>query len=89
MYEGGHKNDQMHGDGTYRWPNGAIYNGKYQFGQKSGRGKLTDASGTVLQDGIWENDMYCGNGIPITKENMQSKQREKTVFHQHRTWPLY
>ena len=51
--------DKRHGNGTYVWPNGNVYMGKWQDGKRHGMGTLYCADGTV-QSGTWASDEFIG-----------------------------
>ena len=56
---------QMHGQGTYRFASGDVYEGQYENDKKHGQGKITSASGAVLQQGRWERGAFVGkNPLP-------------------------
>jgi len=57
-YEGGWKDDVMHGDGTLVMRSGAIYKGTFHQGTRHGTGSLTFPNG----------DKYCGEWREDTKE---------------------
>ena len=50
---GDFENDQMHGDGTFNFPDGSVYTGQFKDGFQHGDGMLTLADGTELM-GKWE-----------------------------------
>lgn len=39
-YEGGWKNDKMHGKGVFIYPNGDVYDGTWNNGKRDGNGKI-------------------------------------------------
>jgi uncharacterized protein (TIGR02145 family) len=51
----------VNGKGTYKWPNGDIYQGDFVNGAKNGKGKLT-WSGGVIYEGDWYKDKQMGKG---------------------------
>merc|ERR1719453_1970621 len=57
-YEGEWKAGQMHGEGEYRWMNGARYEGKWANGKMHGEGRLTSAKGTFM--GEWKSGKMHG-----------------------------
>ena len=52
-YSGDFANDQMHGNGTFEFPDGSSYVGRFQEGLQHGQGILTLPDGTELV-GMWE-----------------------------------
>ena len=52
-YCGDFENDQMHGDGTFNFPDGSVYVGQFKDGFQHGDGMLTLDDGTELI-GKWE-----------------------------------
>lgn len=55
-FEGSFSNNKYDGMGTFRYPDGRVYSGKFRRGKANGPGRLTDIEGTVLYDGMWKND---------------------------------
>ena len=51
----------QHGKGRCEWADGAIYNGDWKEGKKSGKGKY--AAGKARYDGEWVDDKYQGQGV--------------------------
>jgi hypothetical protein len=60
-YQGGWLNDKMHGQGTYIYPDRRYYKGEFSMGNKHGSGTLFKEDGTIIQKGIWKNDVYMEN----------------------------
>ena len=54
-FEGRFADDEMV-EGTYRFPNGAVYVGEVRDSKLHGRGRYTRASGEVWHDGLWSNN---------------------------------
>ncbi|MDX5324978.1 MAG: phospholipid carrier-dependent glycosyltransferase [Bacteroidota bacterium] len=50
------------GHGTYRWPDGRVYEGEWLNGQKSGQGTLKFPDGRIFE-GLWQNDLQNGPGV--------------------------
>jgi hypothetical protein len=48
-----------HGNGTYTYTNGDVYEGQFKNDKRYGKGKLTLTNGTV-QEGIWSGDKLTG-----------------------------
>ncbi len=59
-YDGEWANDKMNGHGIYYWSTGEYYDGEWKDNKMWGTGKLFNASGAMIQVGIWENDVYKG-----------------------------
>jgi hypothetical protein len=60
-YEGEILNSQLHGKGTYVWPNGHIYEGHYNEGKRNGYGVYKWAHGEYYE-GDWLNGIRHGSG---------------------------
>jgi hypothetical protein len=60
-YDGEWKGGFRHGDGTFRWNNGDVYEGKFSHDLKHFRGKYTHANGATY-DGQWVRDRIHGIG---------------------------
>ena len=65
-YEGYTKNGYRHGQGTYRWNSGDIYEGNWVNDIKSGYAKYTAKWGTY--EGYYKNDARCGCGKETTAD---------------------
>lgn len=61
VYTGDLKGDKKlkHGNGTYTYTNGDVYEGQFKNNKRYGKGKLTLLNGTV-QEGIWFGDKMTG-----------------------------
>jgi hypothetical protein len=61
VYTGDLKGDTKlkHGNGTYTYTNGDVYEGQFKNNKRYGKGKLTLLDGTV-QEGIWSGDKMTG-----------------------------
>lgn len=59
-YVGEWRDSKCHGQGTYTWSNGEKHVGEFKDGKRHGQGIEYRANGTILQSGIWENDVYVG-----------------------------
>ncbi|MCQ8260872.1 hypothetical protein NF418_05155 [Streptococcus suis] len=53
--------DKITGFASYRWSDGSIYEGNFDRGLRSGRGKMTYADGRVYE-GSWQGDRRHGRG---------------------------
>jgi hypothetical protein len=53
------------GQGVWNFPDGSRYEGEFNKGDRSGKGKLTLADGTC-QEGYFENDEFVGTEKPET-----------------------
>lgn len=60
----------MHGKGTYKWEDGRVYQGEYQFDKKHGRGIYQWPNGRVFE-GTWVNGKR--EGIGKIKEDSSSE----------------
>ena len=49
------KDDTVHGQDSYTWPNGDTYVGEWRDGKRHGQGTWTLADGTKCE-GEWKND---------------------------------
>ena len=43
-------------EGTFKYPDGSIYEGNLIYDKKNGTGKLTNADGSIFHDGNWDED---------------------------------
>ena len=59
-YVGEFRDSKRYGQGTYTFPSGAKYVGEFRDDNRNGQGIVYSADGTILQSGIWENDVYVG-----------------------------
>jgi hypothetical protein len=48
----------MHGQGTYKWPSGNIYEGEWVGDKRNGRGTQKSNDGKILKAGNWKNDVF-------------------------------
>jgi hypothetical protein len=60
-YVGDWLNNQMHGSGTRRYPNGDVYTGEYDTGKRQGEGRFYYANGDMYW-GRWEKNQMHGDG---------------------------
>jgi hypothetical protein len=60
-YVGDWSQDQMHGSGTRRFPNGDVYMGEYNRGFRHGQGRFYYANGDLYW-GAWQNNQMHGPG---------------------------
>ena len=51
----------MHGQGTFTWKNGNVYNGNWERDLMNGHGKYTYANGNIYE-GQWLNGKKHGQG---------------------------
>ena len=51
----------MHGAGTYTYPDDRVYEGYFQFGERTGFGTYTWSNGNKYE-GEWVKGMQNGNG---------------------------
>ena len=61
-FTGEMKEGKPHGPGTLVYPNGTIYEGKFELGKLWGEGNFKHPSG-ISYSGEWENNLYHGRGI--------------------------
>ena len=61
VYEGYCQNSYEHGKGTLYYPNGDVYAGDWQYGEKNGIGTLKCADGSVYEGGF-KDDQIHGKG---------------------------
>ena len=59
----------MDGEGTFKWPNGNIYKGKYVKGKREGSGIYKLADGSYFK-GIFKNGKPYGPGLK--KKNLKN-----------------
>ena len=59
-YAGEWRDGKRHGQGTDTLPDGRKYVGEFKDGWRHGQGTEYRADGTILQTGIWENDVFVG-----------------------------
>lgn len=66
-YIGSFRNGLPHGEGMYKWENGAVYEGDWRNGNRDGEGIFTyiEAGEKKVMEGLWKEDLYVG---PIPKE---------------------
>lgn len=60
-YDGEWDNGQVHGTGTYKWPNGSSYSGGWVYGVMNGTGTYIWSDGTVYE-GDWISGHRTGKG---------------------------
>ena len=59
-YEGSFKNNERHGKGSMIQADGNKWSGKWKANQKNGKGKSFDKTGTIIQEGVWQNGKFIG-----------------------------
>ncbi|WP_299763032.1 hypothetical protein [uncultured Dokdonia sp.] len=59
-YEGAFRNNQRHGKGSMILLDNSKWSGKWKNNKKNGKGKQFDASGEIVQQGVWEGDQFLG-----------------------------
>lgn len=57
-YEGSFRNNKRHGKGSMILVDNSKWSGKWKNNRKNGKGKQFDASGTIVQKGVWEADQF-------------------------------
>ena len=65
-YVGEWRDDKAHGQGTFTFANGAKYVGEWKDDKRNGQGTLTLADGTVLQEGIWKDNVLVTSVPSLT-----------------------
>jgi hypothetical protein len=60
-YVGEWRQNQMHGSGTRRYPNGDVFMGDYENGKRQGQGRFYYANGDMYWGG-WHNNQMHGEG---------------------------
>ena len=60
-YVGQWHHNQMHGDGTRRYPNGDVYNGSFQHNERHGQGRFYYSNGDMFW-GEWRHNQMHGIG---------------------------
>ena len=64
------------GQGSYIYPNGWKYVGEFNNGKFNGQGTLYEANGSIINQGIWENDRFVGS-IPVQQATVPNTEIEK------------
>jgi hypothetical protein len=62
VYEGDLRMGEMHGFGTYRWPDNRMYVGDWEHGVRTGFGKCYYKDGGIYEGHV-VNDRKHGSGI--------------------------
>jgi hypothetical protein len=57
-YDGVWSRGEMHGEGTFTWPNGYCYHGPWFRGRRHGNGKILNTQGFSIQSGKWINGRF-------------------------------
>lgn len=52
-YNGEYQHGRKHGIGTFTYLSRKQYQGEWAAGKQNGRGKLLDANGNTLREGVW------------------------------------
>lgn len=68
MYHGNWHEDQMHGEGYYKFKN-LEYSGNYQYNQKNGFGKLFSKKDGFAFEGQFKDNKKHGEGKMIFFKN--------------------
>ncbi|KAJ1462503.1 hypothetical protein M885DRAFT_584277 [Pelagophyceae sp. CCMP2097] len=61
-YDGAWQDGKMHGFGTYKFADGAVYAGHFEKGQASGEGTANYPGGTTYE-GHWQDGRHHGSGV--------------------------
>ncbi|XP_041829233.1 radial spoke head 1 homolog [Melanotaenia boesemani] len=95
IYEGQCENGERHGQGTYRFSNGARYVGDYFHNLKHGQGTFYYPDGSRYE-GSWGEDLRQGHGVytylngDIYDGEWQLNERHgQGVYHYHETGLKY
>lgn len=59
-YEGSFKKGNRHGKGSLILTNGQKWSGKWKENKKNGKGKIFNQEGTLVEQGVWEDDVMVG-----------------------------
>jgi hypothetical protein len=65
-YEGEFKNWARDGYGEFYNSYGSIYKGQFRYNVKHGSGKLIDKEGAVIEEGIWNKNVFLDRKFPET-----------------------
>ena len=57
-YFGEFKDDQMHGLGIHRLPNGTTFQGDHKENMRHGDGVEHSSTGGIIREGVWRNDRF-------------------------------
>lgn len=68
-YEGDWVDDQMHGEGTYKFTSGNVYSGNWVKGTMHGFGKMVYSDGSTYE-GNWHNNLMHGEGIYLDTDRI-------------------
>jgi hypothetical protein len=82
-YSGDFLNNVYSGRGTFLFADGRKYVGEWKDGKYNGQGILSNANGTIINQGLWKDNNYIGSEknnsanlivpIPSNKSNSSSK----------------
>jgi len=83
-YVGQHKENNRHGQGTYTFTSGKKYVGEFRDGKYNGKGTLYEANGSIINQGIWEDDKFIRSesvqqASPPNQDNSKELKRQKCV----------
>ncbi len=79
-YEGEFENNLYNGEGTITWPTGERFVGTFHQGLRNGPGKMYDASGEVVQEGVWYQGSLVAEGD--AGEAVASRAIEEAIYGQ-------
>lgn len=68
-YEGDWVDDQMHGEGTYKFTSGNVYSGNWVKGTMHGLGKMVYSDGSTYE-GNWHNNLMHGEGVYLDTDRI-------------------
>jgi hypothetical protein len=72
-YEGNYADDQREGFGVYYKRNGERYEGNWKENKRHGEGKVYDKNEQIINEGVWNEDVYSGRSSASTNGNQQRK----------------
>ena len=68
-YDGDWEEDEMHGEGTYKFTSGNEYTGCWVRGVMNGFGKMTYVDGSSYE-GNWKDNLMHGDGVYIDADRI-------------------
>lgn len=68
-YDGDWEEDEMHGEGTYKFTSGNVYSGAWDKGVMAGFGRMVYADGSSYE-GTWRDNLMHGEGTYIDADQI-------------------
>jgi hypothetical protein len=68
-YDGDWVDDQMHGEGTYKFTSGNVFTGNWNKGTMHGLGKMVYSDGSTYE-GNWHNNLMHGEGVYLDTDRI-------------------